>query len=49
MKQLEMGAETNVKCSRVLTTKEKSKDTVLLLSNSLAIESKIMKATIEAF
>ena len=49
MKQLEMGAETNVKCSRMLTRKEKSKETVLLLSNLLAIESKKMKETIEAF
>ena len=49
MKQLEMGAETYVKCSRVLTRKEKSKETVLLLSNLLAIESKKMKETIEAF
>ena len=40
MKQLEMGAETYVKCSRVLTRKEKSKETVLLLSNLLAVESK---------
>ena len=37
MKQQEMGAETYVKCSRVLTRKEKSKEIVLLLSNSLAI------------
>ena len=49
MKQLERGAETYVKCSRVLTRKEKSKETVLLLSNLLAIESKKMKETIEAF
>ena len=48
MKQLEMGAETYVKCSRVLTRKEKSKETVLLLSNLLAIKSKKMKETIEA-
>ena len=48
MKQLEMGAETYVKCSRVLTRKEKSKETVLLLSNLLAIESKKMKVIIEA-
>ena len=37
MKQQEMGAETYVKCSRVLTRKEKSKEIVLLLSNLLAI------------
>ena len=43
MKQLEMGAETYVKCSRVLTRKEKSKETVLLLSNLLAVESKKTK------
>ena len=49
MKQLEMGAETNVKCSRMLTGKENSKETVLLLSSLLAIESKKMKETIEAF
>ena len=48
-KQLEMGAETYVKFSRVLTRKEKSKETVLLLSNLLAIESKKMKETIKAF
>ena len=44
-----MGAETNVKCSRMLTGKENSKETVLLLSSLLAIESKKMKETIEAF
>ena len=49
MKQMEMGAEINVKCSQMLTRKEKSKETVLLLSNLLAIESKKMKETIEAF
>ena len=43
MKQLERGAETYVKCSRVLTRKEKSKETVLLLSNLLAVESKKTK------
>ena len=37
MKQQEMGAETYVKCSRVLTKKEKSKEIVLLLNNLLAI------------
>ena len=41
--------EINVKCSRLFTRKEKSKKTVLLLSNLLAIESKKMKETIEAF
>ena len=41
-KKLEMGAETYVKCS------EKSKETVSLLSNLLAIERKNMKDTIEA-
>ena len=49
MKQLEMGAEIYVKFSRVLTRKEENKGTVLLLRNSLAIESKKMKETIEAF
>ena len=49
MKQLEMGAETNVKCSRVLTRKTKIKDTVLSLSDLLARESKKMKETIEEF
>ena len=49
MKQLEMGAETYVKCSRVLTRKEKSKETVLPLSNLLSIESKKLKKAIEAF
>ena len=49
MKQLAMGAEINVKFSQMLTRKEKSKETVLLLSNLLAIESKKMKETIEAF
>ena len=48
-KQLEMEAEIYVKCSRVLTRKEKSKESVLLLSNLLDIESKKMKETIEAF
>ena len=37
MKQQEIGAETYVKRSRVLTRKEKSKDIVLLLNNLLAI------------
>ena len=49
MKQIEMGAETYVKCSRVLTRKEKSKETALLLSDLLAIESNKMKETIEAY
>ena len=49
MKELEIWAETNVKCSRVFTRKEKSKETVLLLTNLLAIESKKIKETIEAF
>ena len=49
MQQIEMGAETNVKCSRVLRRKEKSEENVLLLSNLLAIESKKMIETIEAF
>ena len=49
MKQLEIGAETKVKCLRVLTRKAKIKETVLLLSNLLAIESKKMKETIEEF
>ena len=49
MKQLEMGAETYVKCSRVLARKEKSKETVLLLSNLLAIESDKMKKSNAAF
>ena len=49
MKQLEMGAETYVKCSRVLTRKEKCEETVLLLTNLSAIESKKMKETIKAF
>ena len=44
-----MGAETYVKCSWVLTRKEKSKETVLLLSNLLPIESKKMKEPIKAF
>ena len=37
MKQQEMGAETYVKCFRVLTKKEESKEIVLPLSNLLAI------------
>ena len=49
MKQLEVGAETYVKCSRVLTRKEKCEETVLLLTNLSAIESKKMKETIKAF
>ena len=48
-KQLEMGAETYVKCSRVLTGEKKNKDTILLFRNLLAIESKRIKETIEAF
>ena len=44
MKQLEIGAET-----RVLTRKEKNKETVLLLSNLLAIESDKMKKSNAAF
>ena len=38
-----------MKYSRVFTRKEKSKDTVLLLDDLLAKESKEMKETIEAF
>ena len=49
MKQMEMGAETNVKCSQMLTRKEKSKETVSLLKNLLAIDNKKTKETIEAF
>ena len=49
MKQMEMGAEINVKCSQMLTRKEKSKETVLLLKNVLAIDNKKMKETIKAF
>ena len=37
IKQLEMGAETYVKCFWVLTRKEKSKETVLLFSNLLPL------------
>ena len=38
-----------MKYSRVFTRKEKSKDTVLLLDDLLAEESKEMKETIETF
>ena len=49
MKQMEMGAEINAKCSQMLTRKEKSKETVLFLKNVLAIDNKKMKETIKAF
>ena len=49
MTQLEMGVETNVIFSWMLTRKEDNKEIVLLLRNLSAIESKKLKKTIEMF